>query len=141
MTPYYHVGIIVEDIEAAMAELSGALGVSWPEPHISQYGEWTIKVAYSVEGPPYIELIEGEPGGPWDTSRGPRLDHIGIMSSDVPGECARLSAQGLPLTFEPTSVGKPFRFCFHELPTIGAKLEVVTDGVQNYLDSLRPRNA
>jgi len=141
MNLYYHVGIVVEDIEAAMAELSACLGLTWPEPHVSEYGEWTIKVAYSMEGPPYIELVEGQPGGPWDTSKGPRIDHIGISACDIPGECARMTAAGLPLSFEPTSVGKPFRFCYHDAPSIGGRIEVVTEEVHKHLANRTPRKS
>jgi len=139
MSKFFHVGIVVEDIEAAMAELSAAIGVTWPQPHTSQYGEWTIRVTYTMEGPPYIELIEGEPGGPWDTSRGPRVDHLGIWADDVPGECARLSGLGLPLSFEPTSVGKPFTFCYHDAPTIGTRIEAVRSSLLDHLAARKPR--
>ena len=98
-TPFFHVGIVVEDIEAAMAELSAALGVRWRKPNESKYPEWTVKVVLSIEGPPFLELIEGgKDEGPWDVSGGPRIDHIGYYSDDVMRDREYLAANGLPST-------------------------------------------
>ncbi len=124
--PFFHVGIVVEDIEAAMAELSGALGVRWRKPSISVYPEWTIKVVYSIEGPPFIELIEGTTnGGPWDVSNGPRIDHIGYYSEDVLKDRAHLAANGLPIDFDPEPFGKGTNYCYHCGPATGARIELV----------------
>ena len=67
---YFHVGLVVADIEAAMAQLGPALGLTFNEPHTSVYGGETIHVAYARQGPPYYELVEGSPGGRWNTERG-----------------------------------------------------------------------
>jgi hypothetical protein len=77
ITPYYHIGLVVADLEAAMSELSAAVGLTWEDPHRSTYGEWDIDVVMSMEGPPYIELVQGGPDGPWSGADGRRLDHFG----------------------------------------------------------------
>lgn len=124
--PFFHVGMVVEDLEVAMAELSLALDIKWRTPHESRYGDWTIKVVYSLDGPPFLELIQGEAGGPWDTGQGSRLDHIGYYSEDVVAESERLAAAGLPVDFDPATVGRGGGFCYHRTVAAGARIEIVS---------------
>lgn len=110
-----------------MAELSTAFGVTWRQPHDSRYGEWDIKVVYSIEGPPFIELVQGGAGGPWDSSKGSHIDHLGVWSEDVAKESERLAEAGIPLDFDPVSVGKPATFCYHRAVASGVRVEVISE--------------
>lgn len=132
--PFFHVGMVVEDLPAAMAELTATIGVTWREPHDSRYGEWGIKVVYSIEGPPYIELVQGGAGGPWDTSKGSRIDHIGIWSEDVAKESERLAKASIPVDFDPVSVGKPATFCYHRAVASGVRVEVIDLGARKRIE-------
>ena len=95
MTAPFHIGIVVADLDAAMAELTRAAGLSWGEPIDRRTGEWDYRIVYSIEGPPHVELVEGAPGSPWDASEGPRLDHAGWWIDNVSAEKERLEAIGL----------------------------------------------
>ena len=99
MLPMYHVGVVVENIEEAMEELTRAMWLRWEKIRDRQRGPWKFRVAYCLEGPPYIELLEGrkEPGHPFDTTNGPRLDHIGLWSDDFEADRKRLAEGGLPV--------------------------------------------
>jgi hypothetical protein len=125
LEPYFHVALVVEDLAASMGELTAALGVRWDEPHDSRYGEWSIRVVYSLD-PPFIELVQGEPGSPWDTSAGPRLDHIGYFSDDVLADSARLEAAEVPIDFDPAPYGRGGAFAYHRAPSSGLRIELVT---------------
>ena len=124
--PFFHVGIVVEDLEAAMTELSTTIGLTWRAPHHSTYGEWEIKVVYSIEGPPFIELVQGGAGGPWDSSRGSPIDHIGYYAEDVVAEAERLAEAGLTFDFDPHTVGKGGTFCYLKAVAAGARIELVS---------------
>jgi hypothetical protein len=52
-------------------------------------------VVFSIQGPLHIELIEGPPGSAWDSTGGPRVDHLGYWSDDFPADRDRLQADGL----------------------------------------------
>lgn len=59
MTLPYHIGFAVADIDAARRELTDALGVAWSPVAQGRLGDWNYRIVFSVEGPPFLELIEG----------------------------------------------------------------------------------
>ena len=120
---YFHLGLVVPDIEAAMAQLGPALGLTFNPTHVSVYGEDTITVTYAREGPPYLEFIQGEPGSKWNTSAGPRPDHVGYFSHDLDGDAAALEAAGLPVDIDGRQYGRPFTY--HRAADAGLRVELV----------------
>jgi predicted enzyme related to lactoylglutathione lyase len=125
MDYYFHVGIVVEDIRAAMNEFSALVGVTWEEPHTSTYGDSEIVVAYTIEGPPYLELIQGGVGGPWSVEGGSRLDHIGYSSDDVEGDSRRFDASGAPYEVGARTFGRT-GWAYHRTEITDIRLELVT---------------
>jgi hypothetical protein len=86
--PFFHLGILVKDIEAAAADFTALLGVEF-EPVRSQQvatGE-TTRLCYSLQGPPYLELMEMTGEGIWSPGQGEGLHHIGASDPSVPGRC------------------------------------------------------
>jgi hypothetical protein len=78
---FYHMGFVVADLKAAMAELSSAMGVEWNEPLERELGPWKCRITFSKAGQPFLELIEAPPGGPWEAGTGP--DHLGYWTDDL----------------------------------------------------------
>jgi hypothetical protein len=128
----FHSAMVVPNIDAAMEELSRALGLKWQVPHTSHYGDSTIQVAYSINGPPYLELIQGEPHGPWNTTGGPRLDHIGYWSDDIQTDKRSLEEHGVPIDVDGESLGNP-RFTYHRAPLSGLRLELIDSAASRAL--------
>jgi len=62
--PFFHVGILVRDVEAARADFTAQLGMEFEPVHSQKIatGE-TTRFCYSLQGPPYIELLTGATGG------------------------------------------------------------------------------
>ena len=76
--------------------LSLGLGIEWSEPQERQNGPYHLRISFSRRAP-YIELIEGEPGGPWGTADGPHLDHLGFWAEDFEADKQRLpGTTGMP---------------------------------------------
>ncbi len=103
---FFHVGIIVPEIEAGMREIARRFGVSFPRPPgLSEViartaaGEAKVGVlgAYTAEGPPYLELIQAVPGTVWEAGAGSRIHHLGAFVDDLDDEVARLRAEGAEL--------------------------------------------
>jgi hypothetical protein len=105
-TPLYHVGIHVTDVEEAMAHFGAALGLTFNEPRVvpltelEAYGQPApardLTVVYSIEGPPYLELIEAQDTGVWGHHHGEGLHHVGSYHDDLAARVAELMAAGTP---------------------------------------------
>ena len=139
MEPFFQVGVIVEDIEAAMDELTRAQNVKWGKLMNRRLGEWKFKRVFSLDGPPYIELIEGPPGSPWDSSKGSRIDHLQWWTSDMEGDTRRMEAAGVPIdtdgvrdspTIAPDGSKKPGIFRYFRAPASGMRLELIDSSVR-----------
>lgn len=119
---YAHVGIIVEDLDAAMAELTEALGVRWLPVQERPNDHTTLRLTFSTEAP-YIELIEGSPGTSRDTSNGPHVDHLAYWTESFAADKERMQASGLTLEVEGSS---PFggSWCYLSSRITGVRVEL-----------------
>lgn len=119
---YAHVGIIVEDLDAAMAEMSATLGVHWLPVQERPNDHTTLRLTFSTVSP-YIELIEGSPGTSRDTSNGPHVDHLAYWTRDFAGDRQRMLDAGLTLEVEGVS---PFGggWCYLRSCVTGLRIEL-----------------
>jgi uncharacterized protein (TIGR02246 family) len=128
MARYYHLCFVVQDIEAASREMTQTLGVAWRTVRDGRLGDWDYRIVFSVDGPPFIELVEGPPGSPWDAGAGSRFDHLGYWVDDIDVDKHALADRGAPLDFDATTLGRPF--AYHRLDSVGARVELVDRSVQ-----------
>jgi hypothetical protein len=99
----YHTGIVVTDLESAMAEFNELLGVSWRRVCESEVAVVTpngpealrLRYVHSLEGPPYLELVESIPGTVWDAHGEGHVHHLGIAVADPPTIASALEAGGM----------------------------------------------
>jgi ketosteroid isomerase-like protein len=125
---FNQVGLLVENIGRASEQLERAVGLRFEAPVQRRIGEWTVLVAYSLHGPPYIELIEAPPGTPWSTDGSARLDHIGFWSEDLDADGRRLADAGLPLAVDGTSLGG--RWFYHLAADAGIRIEHIEESAR-----------
>jgi catechol 2,3-dioxygenase-like lactoylglutathione lyase family enzyme len=87
--PFFHVGILVRDVEAARADFAAMLGLEFEPVHGHQIatGE-TTRFCYSLQGPPYLELVEMTGTGSWSPEQPEGFHHIGVSDPSVPARCA-----------------------------------------------------
>jgi catechol 2,3-dioxygenase-like lactoylglutathione lyase family enzyme len=87
--PYFHVGILVRDIESARADFTARLGMEFEEvrSQLIATGE-TTRSCYSLQGPPYLELVEMTGTGSWSPEQPEGFHHIGLSDPDMPARCA-----------------------------------------------------
>lgn len=100
----FHTGIIVENLEAAMAELGEALGLQWTEvKEFDPIVHWipgkgrkeiAMKAVYSKQGPIHLEVCEGPADSFYDTTNQPDGRHIGIWVDNLVDETERLVSLG-----------------------------------------------
>lgn len=99
--PFFHVGIVVTDVDEAIERLTATLGLTFlpprvfkddpmadPDPRLS-----TTTVTFSVEGPPYIELIGVETGVYGPDRMG--LHHLALWTPDQGASRQHLEANGV----------------------------------------------
>ena len=107
----YHMGIVVPELGPAMEEMGEQLGFTWAPPrtfpvNVHEDGElrsYDVLATYSVEGPPYFELIEAIGEGVWSPAMAGGLHHIGVLAADPLAEIARLEEAGYEVEVQAVS--------------------------------------
>jgi catechol 2,3-dioxygenase-like lactoylglutathione lyase family enzyme len=105
---YYHTGIVVPDLDAAMASLSAVAGYQWINPltytlpfrTVDGTRELTSTFVYSLQSP-HVELIQQVPDSPWIAAPGNSVHHLGYFADDLAETARELEANGF--TFEATA--------------------------------------
>lgn len=92
--PFFHVGILVRDIDSAARDFSAVLGLEFEPTRTAPVatGEM-MSFRYSLQGPPYLELVQMAGSGIWTPEQGEGLHHIAFADPDLPGRCAAFDGQ------------------------------------------------
>jgi Glyoxalase/Bleomycin resistance protein/Dioxygenase superfamily len=98
----FHLGIATTDMEATMATLGTALGLTWvplDRPDITHYTPGgsvrpSPRVSYSREGPLHVEILEAAPGTVYDPRARTHLHHVGYWTEDFAGDLSSAGREG-----------------------------------------------
>lgn len=104
--PYYHVGLVVANFNAAISGLSRILALHWGTPQTLSIPEGELRYTMSREGPPHLEVLRGPQETIWATDGGPSLHHLGFWSADFEADCQHLESLGLEMVFDGAAVGR-----------------------------------
>jgi hypothetical protein len=108
---FWQVGLVVPQLEPAMAELADGLGLEWEEPRTRTIGDWQVRSVHSRPGSaPRFELVERAPGTPWDASGRFGLDHIAYFSDAYGVDAQRLSDAGFATEVDADALGASWRY-------------------------------
>jgi methylmalonyl-CoA/ethylmalonyl-CoA epimerase len=131
----HHVGMVVKDIEKAIAHLE-ALGFGpfkfddehriFEIPFVGELhgkpAEWKTKISNGKMGPVELELLEPSSGDQAlrETldAQGEGLHHVGWLTSDLKAEIAKATARGAKVWTSSFPAGAP-GFCYFEGSDIG----------------------
>jgi catechol 2,3-dioxygenase-like lactoylglutathione lyase family enzyme len=139
----YHHGIRVPDLDAAMAELGEALGISWCVPQQREQAVWLpetgrttipLRFTYSAQGPLHLELLEGAPGSIWDGREQPGLHHVGVWSDDVAGDTRSLEERGWTVLMGQADPGAGYGAFVYVRPPSGLVVELVSSALRPMFD-------
>lgn len=129
---FYHTGIIVPDLEAAMARLSALAGYRWISPvsytlpFRTTVGtqEVTSTFVYSLQAP-HVELIKEVPGTAWTAAPGNSIHHLGYWTDNLAESAKILEDNGF--TFEATADTAPpdLALFAYYLDAAGTRIEIV----------------
>jgi|GEM_PF-2711928 len=131
-----HIGVISADLDRTLAEY-GLLGYTFAvrsgparlwRAGIGVQEPFVVRSAWSLQGPPHIEVSETADVGHepfiWPARGGDYVDHAGYWVDDLTAASARLVELGFPLELTPASdAGGPIGFCYHRTPS-GARIEL-----------------
>ena len=97
----FHVGVVVDDLDAALNELGDLFGYQWCPPLAVQTpvvvpsGDFLLdlRFTYSVTVP-RVEVIQSVAGTLWMSAAGSGVHHVGYWSDDVEADARRLVSHG-----------------------------------------------
>lgn len=123
---FYHVGIVVPDIDSAAKRLTDAAGYRWTKP--VEYslavrtaaGEFELsnRFVYSVQAP-HLELVQEVPGTVWTAT----AHHLGYWVDDIASAAAQLEQVGYTLEARPA--GDTLSKFAYYTDAAGIRIEIV----------------
>ncbi len=132
----FHVGIVVDDIDATTAQLTDVLGYTWCDEMVAQTpvalatGDTTVefRFRYSMTTP-RLEIIQDIPGTLWTPVADSGIHHLGYWSDDVGRDSAALEAQGITREAAGTRPDGALSWVYHRAVS-GLRVELVTTDVR-----------
>ena len=136
----FHVGIVVEDLDAALDEFRVMLGYEWcpvfaiETPVVLPQGEVMIdlRFAYS-KTEPRLELIRAVPGTPWIPAEGSGIHHLGYWTEDIAADRHRLESSGYAEEARGELPGGTSIWAYYRRPQ-GPRIELVSRQLQSGLE-------
>jgi hypothetical protein len=129
---FYHTGIVVPDLEAAMARLTALAGYRWITPlsytlpfrTTAGVSELTSTIVYSVQSP-HIELVQEVPGTPWTAAPGNAVHHVGYFSDNLADTARALESNGFSFEMTGEVPGSEFGMFAYYIDAFGTRIEIV----------------
>jgi Glyoxalase/Bleomycin resistance protein/Dioxygenase superfamily len=129
---FYHTGIVVPDLDAAMTRLSALAGYRWINPLSytlpfrtpSGIRELTSTIVYSVQGP-HLELIQEVPGSPWTAAPGNSVHHLGYFTDNLADTAKMLEDNGFAFEMTAGASGSDLSLFAYYIDAVGTRIEIV----------------
>jgi hypothetical protein len=129
---FYHTGIIVPDLDAAMARLSALAGYRWITPltftlpfrSATGTRELTSTFVYSLQSP-HVELLKEVPGSAWTAAPGNAVHHLGYFSDNLADSARRLEENGFTFEFTADVPGSELALFAYYVDAFGTRIEIV----------------
>ena len=129
---FYHTGIVVPDLDAAMARLSALAGYRWINPLSytlpfrtpSGTRELTSTIVYSVQAP-HLELIQEVSGSPWTAAPGNSVHHLGYFTDNLADTAKMLEDYGFAFEMTADVSGSDLALFAYYIDAVGTRIEIV----------------
>ena len=137
----FHVGIVLDDLDAGLAEMTEMFGYEWAAPLAVQTPVvlpdrefmLDLRFAYSVTEP-RVELVQSVAGNPVGPRRlGSGVHHVGYWSDDVAADAAVLEAHGYANEAKGVRPDGAAAWAYHRSPR-GPRIELVSRELQPGLE-------
>ena len=137
LTPFTHVGILVEDLDEAIKTFSARAEVDFTPAMVTALDNFTegestrpvsVRCVYSRGGPPYYELIQAQDDGIFGRQNGLGVHHVGMWASDCNAKLDELTAVGVEVEgAQRTPDGKIVIAFLKPSSLVGMRLEIIDD--------------
>jgi quinol monooxygenase YgiN/catechol 2,3-dioxygenase-like lactoylglutathione lyase family enzyme len=131
---YFHVGVVVPDLDKAVARFADVLGVRFTEPatfHVPRLEDprphpADLVCAFSMTRPPYYELIQAAGDGIVSAGHAGQIFYFGCWEPDMAGRLDRLRREGVGVDalFRMDAESPPFAMITAP-DLLGARIEYV----------------
>jgi hypothetical protein len=137
---HFHVGIVVDDFEAALDDLSDLFGYDWcptlsiSTPVVLPDGEAMLDLVFTYSRTtPRVEVIQSMPGTLWTPAPASGIHHLGYWSDDVASDAARLTARGYAAEAAGVRPDGTAVWAYHRSPG-GPRIELVSRDIAQGLE-------
>jgi hypothetical protein len=141
-TNQFHVGIVVDDFESALIELSELFGYEWcPEfngtvPVTLPAGTTSIDLRFAYSRTtPRLEIVRSIPGTVWMPADGSGIHHAGYWSDDVATDSATLERRGYAREAAGTNPDGTAAWAYHR-SAAGPRIELVDRRLEPGLEQM-----
>ncbi|GLE52592.1 VOC family protein [Mycobacterium montefiorense] len=129
---FYHTGIVVPDLDAAMARLSALAGYRWITPlrytlpfrTTEGVRDLTSTIVYSVQSP-HIELVQEVAGTPWTPAPGNSVHHVGYFTDNLVETARALENNGFCFEMTGAIPDSEFGMFAYYVDEFGTRIEIV----------------
>ena len=131
---WYHVGLVVPDLDSAATRLTAGGGYRWTKPVEATLSLTTVsgdydvpfRFVYSMQAP-HLELVQAVPGTIWSPAPGTAAHHLGYWVDDLAAAAAGLEAAGYHQEARPAG-DELSMFAYYTDPD-GLRIEIVDRGL------------
>jgi methylmalonyl-CoA/ethylmalonyl-CoA epimerase len=130
-----HIGVAVEDLDAALARYEGAFGM--PVVHRETVEEQGVEAVLLDVGDGHVELLSplgpDTPVGKFLAKKGPGLHHVAYAVTDIEAALSELSGQGIELIdSEPRTGIRDSRVAFVHPRSTGSVLTEIVQPAEGH---------
>jgi Glyoxalase/Bleomycin resistance protein/Dioxygenase superfamily len=135
-TDQFHIGVVVDDLDGAMVELTEIFGYEWCAPLAVQTPVvlpdremlLDLRFTYSAAAP-RVELVQAVPDTLWVPAPGSGIHHAGYWSDDLSADSALLEARGYLTEAKGVRPDGTPAWAYHR-STSGPRIELVSRQLQ-----------
>jgi hypothetical protein len=135
-TDQFHIGVVVDDLDAALGELTELFGYEWcppldvQTPVVLAESEMMLDLRFTYSTTtPRVEVIQAVPGTLWVPAAGSGIHHAGYWSDDLAADAARLEARGYLTEAKGVRPDSAVAWAYHKSPS-GPRIELVSRALQ-----------
>jgi hypothetical protein len=132
----FHAGIVVDDLDATLADLTALFGYEWcPQLHIETpvvlpTGATTLDLRFTYSATvPRLEIIQSVPDTLWIPAPSSGVHHLGYWSDDVSSDGECLAARGYAAEATGVRPDGTAVWAYHRSPN-GPRIELVSRALE-----------